>query len=213
MQGAGEPTHSVIWMHGLGASNRDFEDVVPELGLPHCRFVFPAAPSRPVTINGGLAMPAWYDILSLADPPLREAEPDVRQSAVAVAGLIAREQERGIPSERIFLAGFSQGAAMALHIGTRHAERLAGVVVMSGYLLLPDSFEAERSAANGQTPILFCHGTFDPVVPLALGQQAYRRLTGAQYPTAFRTYPMAHSLCLEEVGDLAEFFRSHAPEL
>lgn len=202
-----DPAGSVLWLHGLGAGPRDFETVVPMLGCSHLRFVFPAAPVRPVTINGGLQMPAWYDILSLMPPPLRESESDVRESERALVALIEREQSRGIPTERIVLCGFSQGGAMALHTGLRLAKRLAGIAVLSGYLPLPDHFESERVPDNAHTPILFCHGTLDPVVPLALGQSAMATVLDAGHPATLKQYEMPHSLCEPEVSDLSAFFR------
>lgn len=190
---------SVIWLHGLGADSHDFEPIVPELGAPQLRFVFPDAPVRPVTINGGMPMPAWYDILSFADPPLREHEPDVRESAGEIMALLEREHARGIPYERIALAGFSQGGAMALHVGLRAEQALAGVVVLSGYLLLPDQLDRERSAAGQHTPLLFCHGRYDPVVPYALGRASYERVESAGYTAEWAEYAMEHSLCMDEV--------------
>jgi phospholipase/carboxylesterase len=198
---------TVIWLHGLGASNHDFDDVIPELGCPQLRFVFPAAPRLPVTINGGMVMPAWYDILSFDDPPLREHEPTVRTSAEALDALLDAEVARGTPAHDIVLMGFSQGGAMALHVGCRYRESLAGIGVLSGYLLLPDQFDAERSLANSKTHILFGHGTLDPTVPLELGRRAEQRVAAAGHPTEWRTYPIAHSLCLEEVQALSGWLR------
>src|SRR5688572_16488407 len=141
---------SVIWLHGLGATNHDFDPIIPELSAPHLRFVFPAAPLRRVTINQGMRMPAWYDILSLDDPPLREEESHVREVATEVAALVERERARGMRAEDIVLAGFSQGGAVALHVGLRAERRLAGVLVMSGYLLLPHRLEEERQLGGRQ---------------------------------------------------------------
>ena len=193
---------SVIWMHGLGASNRDFESLVPELATPHLRFVFPAAPVRAVTINGGARMPAWYDILSFSDPPLREHEPDVREAATAITELIEREIDRGVPASRIALVGFSQGAAMALHVGLRSPRRLAGAAILSGYLLLPQRLQEERSPECRDLPLFFAHGSFDPTVPLTLGKLAYDRVAAEGYPATFEEYPMQHSMCLEEAHAL-----------
>ncbi|MFT4624665.1 MAG: phospholipase/carboxylesterase [Myxococcota bacterium] len=164
---------SVIWMHGLGASKHDFEALVPMLGLPDVRFVFPQAPHRPVTLNNGYVMPAWYDILSLGPGPKREEEAGIRASAAAIGALIERERERGVPDERIVLAGFSQGGAMALHTGLRHDRPLLGMLVLSAYLVLPHTVAAEANAANTATPILFCHGQQDEVVGFTRGQAAY----------------------------------------
>lgn len=193
---------SVIWMHGLGASNHDFDDVIPKLDCGFLRFVFPAAPVKPVTINAGMPMPSWYDILSFEDPPLREFEPDVRESAIAVTHLIQRELDRGVPSDRIVLAGFSQGGAMALHIGLREPRPLAGLLVLSGYLLLPNVFDAERSATNNSTPVFIGHGLQDPIVPLSLARNAAATLRNAGYDVESHEYPMGHSLCLPEVGHI-----------
>ena len=163
-------------MHGLGASSSDFEPLLPYLGLSDVRFVFPQAPTLPVTLNGGYRMPAWYDIRTLAPGPNREDEAGVRASSWAITELIRRENARGIPSHRIILMGFSQGAAMALHVGLRHPEALAGVGVLSGYLLVPETLKEEASPANNATPMLFCHGTLDDVVPLSRGRAAFDRL-------------------------------------
>jgi phospholipase/carboxylesterase len=190
---------TVIWLHGLGASNHDFDPIIPELAAPHLRFVFPAAPLRSVTINQGMRMPAWYDILSFDDPPLREEESHVREMASELVALVERERARGVRAEDIVLAGFSQGGAMALHVGLRAERRLAGVMVLSGYLLIPDRLEDERQPGGRQTPFLFCHGRYDPVVPLRLGQASFARVTRAGYNAEWSEYDMQHSLCLEEV--------------
>lgn len=199
---------TVIWLHGLGASNHDFDDVIPELDAPHLRFVFPAAPIRAVTINGGMPMPAWYDILTFDDPPLREAEADVRDAANEIGTLIEREISRGVPSERIVLAGFSQGGAMALHVGLREERRLAGIMVLSGYMVLPQTFATERTAANAQTPLFMAHGSLDPTVPLGLYRQAAQTLRAAQYNVANHEYRMGHSLCLPEVHDIRQWLQT-----
>lgn len=202
---------SVIWMHGLGASNHDFEDVVPELDCPHLRYIFPAAPIRPVTINGGMAMPAWYDILSFDNPPLRESEADVRRSTEQIAQLIDREIARGVASHDIVLAGFSQGGAMALHAGLREARPLAGVMVLSGYMVLPNSFAEERSPNNSTTPVFMAHGTRDPIVPLQLYRRAAQTLREAGYVVEHHEYPMEHSLCLAEVEHIRHWLRARFP--
>jgi phospholipase/carboxylesterase len=190
---------SVIWLHGLGATNHDFDTIIPELGAPYLRFVFPAAPLRQVTINQGMRMPAWYDILSFDDPPLREDEAHVREVEKDIVALVERERARGVRAEDIVLAGFSQGGAVALHVGLRAERRLAGIMVLSGYLLLPDRLEEERQPGGRQTPILFCHGRYDPIVPLKLGQASYARVTRAGYNAEWSEYDMQHSLCMEEV--------------
>jgi phospholipase/carboxylesterase len=202
---------TVIWLHGLGATNHDFDPIVPELDAPFLRFIFPASRVRAVTINQGMRMPAWYDILSFDNPPLREKESDVRESAADLLELIEREHTRGARYEDIVLAGFSQGGAMALHVGLRSEQRLAGVLVLSGYMLLPDSFKSEAHAANQQTPVLHCHGRHDPVVPLSLGKSAFTRLTEAGYPAKWAEYEMEHSLCIEEVHHIRDWLKARFP--
>lgn len=202
---------TVIWMHGLGASNHDFDPIIPELRAPFLRFVFPAAPVRPVTINGGIAMPAWYDILSFDDPPLREREEDVREAEREILSLIERERQRGVPPEQVVLAGFSQGGAMALHVGLRTREPLAGVLVLSAYLLLPHRFEDERTRESTAAPVLFSHGRYDPIVPFALGKAAHDRLTQAGYTARWEAFDMEHSLCLQEVQRIASWLSERFP--
>ncbi|TBR35925.1 MULTISPECIES: alpha/beta hydrolase [Dyella] len=198
------PTHSVIWLHGLGADGHDFGPIVPELVAPPwpaLRFVFPHAPVRPVTLNGGMPMRAWFDI-SGVDLVSRPDEAGMRASIAAVEALIARENERGVPDERILLAGFSQGGAIVLSGGLRHPRKLAGIVALSTYLPMQDSFAAERHAANADTPIFWGHGTADPIVPLTRGVQARDVLQSFGYRVDWHTYPMPHSVSGEEVGDL-----------
>lgn len=212
----GVPLGTVIWMHGLGATCHDFEDVVPMLGLPRVRFVFPQAPNLPVTINGGYVMPAWYDILSFDDPPLREHEPTLRASAARVEELVAREVKRGVASERIVLMGFSQGGAMALHVGVRYPKRLAGIGVLSGYLLLPDRLLEERHEANLTTPTLFCHGSYDGVVPFTLGRLAYDTLVkhapgGDASHFQFHSFAMQHTLSVPEIEVLRAWLERCLP--
>lgn len=203
-----DPTHSVIWLHGLGADGNDFAPIVPELVSPQwpaLRFVFPHAPVRPVTINGGMPMRAWYDILGM-DLMSRQDATGMRASIDAVEALIAREHERGVPSERIVLAGFSQGGAIALLAGLRHAQRLAGIVALSTYLPLADTLAAERSAANARVPIFWGHGTMDPVVILQRGLDSRAALEALGYVVDWHTYPMPHSVCAEEIADLRRWF-------
>lgn len=213
-----EPTSpqrgTVIWMHGLGASCHDFDEVVPMLKAPNLRFVFPAAPVRPVTLNGGMPMPAWYDIVSLQEPPFRENENHVRAASQQLTELIEREGKRGVSPAQITLIGFSQGGAMALHLGLRHPETLCGVAVLSAYLLVPQLFEQERVAAQHKTPIFFGHGSQDEVVPASLGQVAIDRVVSAGYCVEQHRYPMGHSLCLEEIDDLRQWLtaRYTSPE-
>jgi phospholipase/carboxylesterase len=211
-----EPTEaqrgSVIWLHGLGATSHDFEPIVPELETGYLRFVFPQAPVRPVTINQGMRMPAWYDILSFDNPPLREKESDVREASAELQNLIEREHARGVRYEDIVLAGFSQGGAMALHVGLRAPQALAGVLVLSGYLVVPQHLEEERAPANQHTPILFCHGRYDPVVPYTGGKASYQRVKQAGYPAEWAEFDMEHSLCIEEVGVIKDWLAARFPK-
>jgi len=200
---------AVIWLHGLGADGHDFEPIVPLLGLDPAlgvRFVFPHAPRRAVTVNMGLIMPAWYDIRSLT---LRRDvdENGVRESAEHVRRLILRENERGIPSGRIVLAGFSQGGAIALHLALRHPQSLAGIVVLSTYLVCEDSLETERSEANRATPIFQAHGTADPMVPLGAGERTRDRLRELGYEVEWQTYPVGHEVHPEEVRKVGRVLR------
>jgi phospholipase/carboxylesterase len=199
-----DPRFAVIWLHGLGADGNDFGPIVPELvakDWPGIRFVFPHAPRRPITINGGMPMRAWYDITGM-EIAQRQDEAGIRASMAQVETLIAREVERGIPAERIFLAGFSQGAAMVLSAGLRHARRLAGVVALSGYLPLDQQLLAERSSANADVPIFIGHGSLDPVVPQTLGMLSRDFLRAQGYTVDWHGYPMAHQVCTEEITDL-----------
>jgi phospholipase/carboxylesterase len=194
------PGLAVIWLHGLGADGHDFEPIVPELGLGIAvRFVFPHAPVRPVTINGGMAMRAWYDILGF-DRRAREDDAGIRASATAVTELIDAQVERGMRTERIVLAGFSQGGAIALHTALREPRPLAGVMALSTYLPLAGHLAAERSEANARLPIFMAHGTADNVLPLALGETSRRALEAQGYAVDWHVYPMAHSLCVEEIS-------------
>jgi len=198
---APNPDASVIWLHGLGADGNDFVPIVPELGLPatlRVRFVFPHAPVRDVTINNGMRMRAWYDI-SAADFTNRADLAGVRQSASAMEAWIARERERGIASERIVLAGFSQGGAIALYAGVRHGEPLAGIMALSTYLIAPEALADDASAANRKVSIFMAHGTADPVVRFAWGESSKRLLEAQGYAIEWHNYRMEHSVCLEEV--------------
>lgn len=196
----GEARGSVVWLHGLGASGHDFEDVVPMLEQPEVRFVFPHAPPRPVSVNMGLIMPAWYDIRALGGVRAEEDERGIRESAQLVENLLAREKRRGVPAGRIVLAGFSQGGALALFTGMRHGEALAGVMVLSAYELLPATREAEASLANRSTPLLVCHGSDDPMVPVEAGRQAFATWNHSERPAELHEFPMAHALCIEEIA-------------
>jgi len=204
---APNPRAAVIWLHGLGADGNDFAALVPELDLSGCpaiRFIFPHAPSMPVTINGGYVMPAWYDIRG-ADLTSRQDEAGIRASEQAVAALIEREIVRGIPAKNIVLAGFSQGCAMALHTGLRFPQALAGIMALSGYLPLAEHFAAERATANAHTPIFMAHGTQDPVVDPARGAASRDLLAQLGYPVEWHSYPMPHSVHPHEVADIAVF--------
>lgn len=202
---APSPTHTVIWMHGLGADGNDFVPVVPELGLPASaavRFVFPHAPLIPVTCNGGYIMRAWYDILSLSDAGRHADVSGIKASRDAIRALIARENARGIPTSRIVLAGFSQGGAMAYVAGLTHPEPLAGIIALSTYIPSPELLEAEFDAANAATPVFAAHGTQDDVVSPRLGEQARELLLARGIPLTWHAYPMPHSVCLEEIEDI-----------
>lgn len=201
---APDPCATVLLMHGLGADGNDFVPIAQELDLSAVgpvRFVFPNAPVIPVTINGGYAMPAWYDILG-ADLARREDEAGLRQSQASIEALLAREKARGIPANRIVVAGFSQGCAMALMTGLRHAEPLAGIVGLSGYLPLADTTAAERHAANAATPIFLAHGRQDDVVPIGRATASRDALQALGYTVQWHDYAMAHSVCMEEIADL-----------
>jgi len=203
------PTAAVIWLHGLGADGHDFEPIVPQLvsrGERALRFVFPHAPIRPVTLNGGYAMRAWYDLVSL-ERRGPEDENGIRTSQTTVETLIRRENARGIPTGRIVLAGFSQGGAMALFAGTRYPEKIAGIMGLSCYLLLAGRFSAERDAANRNTPVFLAHGTEDPIVAPVLGEQARAALEAAGHPVEWHAYAMPHSVCPQEVTDIAQWLR------
>jgi phospholipase/carboxylesterase len=207
------PTVAVIWLHGLGASGDDFAGLVPELDLSGCppiRFVFPHAPVLPVTLNGGYEMPAWYDIFGTelgAGAVRREDSAGIAKSALAIEALIAQEVARGVPASRIVLAGFSQGCALALHTGLRHAEKLAGIMALSGYLPLAGNLAQERSAANAHTPIFMAHGTQDPVVLPSRGEASRAQLVALGYTVQWHTYPMPHSVHPREVADIGAFLR------
>ena len=192
----------VIWLHGLGADGHDFEPIVPELRLPAdlpVRFVFPHAPERAVTINLGMVMRAWYDILEM-DVRRRVDTGNIRASAQHLEKLIQREINKGMPSERIVVAGFSQGGVIALHTALRYPDPLAGILALSTYLPTADSLEKEARDANRQIPIMMAHGTFDPVIPVINGNAARKTLTGLGYKVEWNEYPMQHEVCLEEIN-------------
>ncbi len=204
------PAASIIWMHGLGADGNDFVPIVRELdlsGLPALRFVFPHAEAIPVTINNGYVMRAWYDILGM-DLVRREDEAGLRASQSRIEQLIAREIARGIPAERIVLAGFSQGCAMTLQTGLRHPQKLAGLMCLSGYLPLADKIAAERSAANQHTPIFMAHGRGDNVVLMNRAEASREVLTSLGYAIDWHEYLMPHSVCEEEIDDIGDWLRT-----
>jgi len=204
LETAPNPTASIIVLHGLGADGNDFVPICDELDLRDVgpvRFVFPHAPVRAVTINGGARMRAWYDIRA-ADLVQREDEGGLRESQTGISALIEREAERGVPASRTVLMGFSQGCAMTLMTGLRHPERLAGLVCLSGYLPLADTTAAERHGANADTPIFMAHGSADPVIPIARALASRDALQALGHAVEWHAYPMPHSVCGQEVADL-----------
>ncbi len=199
---------SVIWLHGLGADGNDFVPIVPELQLPPARaprFLFPHAPIRPVTINMGMQMRAWYDIAGLDKALTEEDEDGIRASAEAVGALVDAEIAAGVPADKIVLAGFSQGGAIALHTALRYPQALAGVMALSTYLPLREQVADELADANRQIPILQCHGQHDPVVPEALGAFSRELLGKLGYAVRWKSYPMQHQVCIEEIADIRDW--------
>lgn len=206
---APNPSRAVIWIHGLGSDGHDFAPIVPGLdlkGVPATRFVFPHGPVRPITVNNGMKMRAWYDI-KVMDLVRQEDAAGIRESQGMIEALIARENARGIPSEHIVLGGFSQGCAMALYTGLRHPRRLAGIVALSGYVVLPADFAAERAAVNAKTPVFLAHGVHDPVVPFARAEHAHTLLQGVGQPVEWHSYQIPHSVSPAELADVAAFLR------
>ena len=206
-----DPTGTVIWMHGLGADGWDFVPIVREIPLPEdlaLRFVFPHAPVRPVTINNGMEMRAWYDI-AMNDISREPDERSIRESQGMVEELITRESQRGIDPDRIVLAGFSQGGVIALQAGLRYRAPLAGIIALSTYLALEESLDAEAQAANREVPILMAHGTQDQVIPVQLAERSRDALTRRGYQVDWQSYPMPHSVCAEEVEEIGEFLMEH----
>ena len=196
------PVGSVIWLHGLGADGHDFEPIVPELHLPAelpLRFVFPHAPVRPVTINGGMHMRAWYDIVTL-DAEGRADAKGVHESTALLEGLIAREKERGIDAQKIVIAGFSMGGAIAINTALHTKERLAGLMALSTYLPLPS--EVADTAGERVLPVFMAHGTFDPMLPMQWGQASAEKLKETGFTVEWHDYPMAHAVCPEEIRDI-----------
>jgi phospholipase/carboxylesterase len=205
----GNANASIIWLHGLGADGNDFVPIASELNLPEhigARFVFPHAPVRPVTLNGGMKMRAWYDILGL-DRNAREDAQGIRESQAQIEALIQRENARGVPSERIVLAGFSQGGAITLQTGLRYPEKLAGLMVLSSYLTQRDSLASEATPANRDTPIFMAHGEMDYMLPLQLGEFSRDHLQQAGYAIEWHSYPMEHQVCLEEIRHISAWLQ------
>jgi phospholipase/carboxylesterase len=199
-----DPEAAVIWLHGLGADGHDFEPIVPELEVARpLRYVFPHAPVRPVTVNSGMRMRAWYDIVQLGGGP--EDEAGIRASQSILESLIAKEIERGIAPGKIVLAGFSQGGAIVLQTGLRYPQRLAGILALSTYLPLASTLESERGEANRDIPIFMAHGRFDDVIPLERAQASRKRLEALAYAVEWHEYPMPHSVCPPEIGEIAAF--------
>ncbi|HET7673888.1 MAG TPA: alpha/beta fold hydrolase [Gammaproteobacteria bacterium] len=199
--------HSIIWLHGLGADGHDFEPLVPQLRLPAelaVRFVFPHAPIRPVTLNGGYRMRAWFDISSI-DRHTRIDHDGIRESVERVHALIRRENARGVPSERIVVAGFSQGGSVALHVAPRYPERLAGLIALSTFELTNAALAAEAADANRSLPVFMAHGRQDNVVAPALGIASRDALVAAGYPVSWHEYEMPHAVCPQEIADLREW--------
>jgi phospholipase/carboxylesterase len=206
IENGSKPSAAVIWLHGLGADGHDFEPIVPELRLPASlpvRFIFPHAPQRPVTINGGMRMRAWYDILQMGGGP--EDEAGIRDAQAALEGLIAGQVKSGIPHNRIVLAGFSQGGAIVLQTALRQKEKLAGVMALSTYLPLRDRLENERQAANAVLPIFMAHGLFDNMIGIDRAALSRDALQALGYAVEWHEYPMPHSVCPEEIADIAAF--------
>jgi len=198
------PEAAVIWLHGLGADGHDFEPIVPELRLTKAvRFIFPHAPVRPVTINSGMRMRAWYDIFQFGGGA--EDEKGIRESEGLLRKLIETEKSKGIKSERIMLAGFSQGGAIVLQTGLRYPERLAGIMALSTYLPISAALEKEKNKANQDLPVFMAHGAYDDIIPQRRAEQSKDLLAKSGYPVEWHTYPMPHSVCPEEIQDIRQF--------
>ncbi len=209
LENGDDPTHTILWLHGLGADGNDFVPIIDELELPSAsriRFIFPHAPMRPVSINNGFVMRAWYDVLNLNFNQL-EDEDGLRDSQRAIEALLERERQRGITPERIVLAGFSQGGAMALQTGLRYPERLAGIMALSCYLPLQQTLAAEAHHVNSATSIFMAHGSQDPIVPMTLAAASRRQLLESGYAVEWHEYPMAHTVCVEEMADISAWLK------
>ncbi len=210
---APNPTAAVIWLHGLGADGNDFAPMVPELGLgnaPAIRFIFPHAPMMPVTINNGYVMRAWYDVSygDLEGKSRQADEKGVRASQAEIEKLIARETARGVAADKIVIAGFSQGGAIALHTGLRHTDKLAGIMALSTYLPVAQTLPAEAAAANRRIPLFYAHGTHDQVIPIAMAEASRKVLNETGYIVEWHSYPMQHSVCIEEIRDISAWLQS-----
>jgi len=206
---SGSANWAIIWLHGLGADGHDFEPIVPQLRLPAdagVRFVFPHAPVRPVTINAGMVMRAWYDISGINLRRDQDTQ-GIAASVKAIEALIEREIQRGIDASRIVLAGFSQGGAMALHVGLRYPRQLAGIIALSSYLLFAEQLADQASAANAGIPMFIGHGSMDPVVPFPLGEMTARQLSQAGHPVEWHSYQMPHSVCPEQIEHIGAWLR------
>lgn len=205
------PLSTVLWLHGLGADGSDFVPIVGELPLasaPPVRFIFPHAPMRPVSINRGMVMRAWFDYDDVSnDAGVREDIASLRQSQLAINALIAREKERGVEAERIVLAGFSQGGALALQAGLRYPEKLAGIMALSCYLPAAQTFASEKHQSNVTTPIFMAHGGADPVIPMAFALLSRQHLVEAGYAVEWREYEMGHSVCAQEIMDIGKWLK------
>lgn len=215
-----KPNHSIIWLHGLGADGEDFVPIAEELELPVAvRYIFPHAPMRPVTINGGYVMRAWYDILTgaasteiSANIGRQEDSAGIRASQAKIEELIAQERARGVTAKNIFLAGFSQGGAVVLHTGLRHPERLGGILALSTYLPLPQTLQTEADVSAKHTPIFMAHGQSDPVIPYTFGRASAEELLRQDYALEWHSYDMPHSVCPEEIRDIELWLTQRLPE-
>lgn len=196
--------YAVIWLHGLGADGHDFAPIVPELGFSNVRFIFPHAPLRPVTLNSGMVMRAWYDVSALR-LDAKEDEAGIRDSQKTIMALIERQEQSGIAANRIFLVGFSQGGAMALHTGLRSPQALAGIIALSAYLPLREKLTSELAEAQLQTPIFMAHGMYDMILPYVFGEGAKKLLQGLSLSIEWHSYPMDHSVSTQELADIKKF--------
>jgi phospholipase/carboxylesterase len=211
--GPAQARYSIIWLYGLGADGHDFEPIVPDLHFKHkdqTRFVFPHAPSQAVTLNNGYVMPAWYDLFGLT-ADAREDEAGIRRAERRIQDLLAHEIAQGVPAEHIILAGFSQGGAIALHTGLRYPQKLAGILALSTYLPIHDKLAKEASAANQRTPIFMAHGSYDPVVSMALAELSREQLIKLDYKVDWRTYPMEHGVLPDEIDDISRWLDKLLP--